>query len=214
MNPLSKTGRWVILGVAGAGLLGLGARAIKPQPPIELAAGTSVMVRLDHTLTTSANRSGETFSATLANPVIVGEKTVLPAGTPFQGQVLYAKPSGRLKGRGSLSVSLNSFELNGTRYPISTGSVTRVSGSHKKRNLLWIGGSSGAGALIGGLVGGGKGALIGTGAGAGGGTAGAALTGRKHAVMRAESALRFSLRAPVSLKAKDVKEANRSKKLS
>ena len=55
------------------------------------------------------------------------------------------------------------------------------------------------GALIGGLVGGGKGAAIGAGAGAAAGTGGAALTGEKNIEIPAETVFTFRLKAPAEL---------------
>ena len=72
------------------------------------------------------------------------------------------------------------MEWNGSEVPIDTNSITLTSADHKKRNLAWIGGSSAAGALIGGLLGGGKGALIGAGAGGGAGVGTAAATGKRQ----------------------------------
>jgi len=63
-----------------------------------------------------------------------------------------------------------------------------------------IGGGTGIGAVIGGLAGGGKGALIGGLAGAGAGTAASAYTGNKDVVIPSESAVTFTLTAPVSAK--------------
>jgi len=51
-----------------------------------------------------------------------------------------------------------------------------------------------AGALIGGLAGGGKGAAIGAGVGAAAGTGVAAATGKEEAIIPAESALTFTTR--------------------
>lgn len=96
-------------------------------------------------------------------------------------------------------VVLDSFERNGSRYDIHTTATARVSDSHKKRNIIGIGGGSGIGAAIGAIAGGGKGALIGAGAGAAAGTAGAAATGLKHVTIPAESLLTFRLGSAVRL---------------
>jgi hypothetical protein len=178
-------------------------QAAEPKPDTasersaRVPAGTAVRVRLDQALDTARNRAGDRFTASLATPVRVDEKVVLPKNTPFSGRVVSAKPSGRLRGRAYMALALDSFELDGKTYRIHTSSNSRASSSHKKRNLALIGGGSGLGALIGGIAGGGKGALIGAGAGAAAGTTGAAITGRKNVRLPAETVLSFVLREPV-----------------
>jgi len=92
---------------------------------------------------------------------------------------------------------LDSFERNGHRYPVATMAAGRVSGSHKRRNLVGIGGGAGTGATIGAIAGGGVGAAIGEGAGAAAGTVEAAVTGKKQVAIPAETVVRFTLGAPV-----------------
>lgn len=173
---------------------------ILPRTTYELPAGTVLAVRLDHQVDTARNRAGEAVTATLVEPVMLGDKVVLPKGTRFRGHVTAASPSGRLKGRGYVAVTLDSFEIGGVTYRVTTSSVSRSTGGHKKRNLAMIGGGGGAGALIGAIAGGGSGAAIGAAAGAAAGTAGAALTGKKHASIPAETILRFTLKEPLQIK--------------
>jgi hypothetical protein len=167
---------------------------------VQLPAGTVVRVRLNQTLDTAQNESGDRFEATLNAPVAVKGDVVIPKGTTFSGHVTTSRPSGRLKGRAYLGVALDSFELNGAKYRIATGTHTVASTAHKKRNLGFIGGGAGAGALIGALAGGGKGAAIGAGAGAAAGTAGAAATGKKNVRMAAETLLTFLLKSAVRVR--------------
>jgi len=174
--------------------------AASPPAEVALPVGTALRVHLGHTLDTARNRPGEKFSATLAAPLVLDGRTVLPKGTAFEGRVTSSAPSGRLKGRAHLGLKLESFELDGRRYTIATSSLHRVSGSHKKRNWLLIGGGSGTGAAIGALAGGGAGALIGAGAGAAAGTGGAFVTGRKNVRLPVESLLTFTLSQPVQVK--------------
>lgn len=179
--------------------------AVKPPTEPELVhlpAGTTLRVRLVQSIDTERNQAGDRFDATLVSPVMKNGKVILPKGTEFHGHVTSAKPSGRLRGRGYLSVTLDSFELKGQTYRAATSTRTQVTGDHKKRNLALIGGSSGLGALIGGLAGGGKGAAIGAGAGAAAGTTGAAVTGKKHARLPSETVLTFTLKAPVQVRGK------------
>jgi hypothetical protein len=165
-----------------------------PAPEVRLPAGTPLRVRIEQSLDTSRNHPGDHFQASLAAPVTVHGKVLLPAGTRFRGHVVSSESSGRLKGRGYMALSLDGFEWNGRTHPVATSAVSRVTASHNKRNLGLIGGGSGAGALIGGLAGGGKGALIGAGAGAAAGTAGAAATGKKNVHIPAETVFLFRVR--------------------
>ena len=156
-------------------------------------------VRLAETLDTTRNRTGDRFAATLDQPVTVDGNVVLPKGANLSGRVEASAPSGRLKGRAVMNLTLDSLEFNGKKYELKTSHVGRSSSSHKKRNLGFIGGGAGAGALIGGLAGGPAGAAIGAGAGAGAGTAAAAFTGKKNVRIPVETRLSFQLRAAVKL---------------
>jgi len=84
--------------------------------------------------------------------------------------------------------------------PVSTSAFRAKGKSHTKSNVTKIGGGSAAGALIGGLAGGGKGALIGTAAGAGAGTGVAAATGKEEAVVHAETAFTVSTTQTATVK--------------
>ena len=176
-----------------------GVDGTKAALPTTIPAGTLVRVRLDQAVNTQRNRSGDRFSATLDRPIQMGETMLVPKGTPFSGHVTASGASGRLKGRATLGVTLDSFELNGKSHKIETSSETRASAGHKKRNAVLIGGGAGLGAALGAMAGGGRGALIGAGAGAGAGTAGAAATGKENVAFPAETTLTFSLKSPVTI---------------
>ncbi len=170
-------------------------------PPVRaiIPSGTPLHVRVDESIGTRRNRTGDRFDATLSEPIEVNGRTMVPVGTVFYGHVTTAAASGRLRGRAALGLKLDSFRLNGRDYPVETTSVDRVSAAHKKRNGLLIGGGAGLGAAIGAIAGGPEGALIGAGAGAGAGTAGAAATGKRQVAIRAETPLRFTLRSSVEM---------------
>jgi hypothetical protein len=170
-----------------------------PRSSLVLQPGTSVRVRLAQTIDTKRNRAGDRFSATLDEPLVVGDRVAVPRGTPFEGHVVTSAESERFKGRAALALRLDSFTLRGVTYDVATNRPSRVSRGHKKHNWLWIGGGSGGGAAIGAIASGGTGALIGAGAGAAAGTVGAAFTGKRHVVLPVESPVTFALQAPVAV---------------
>ncbi len=161
--------------------------------------GTMLKVRLDDTLSSSSSRGGDTFEATLADPVAVGKTVVIPQGSKVVGQVVDATPSGHLETPAVLAVTLTSVQVGGKGYGLTTSTVGRRERSHKRHDAQWIAGGAAGGALLGALLGGGKGAAIGAGVGAGGGAAGAYTTGKKEVVLSSESLLRFRLEAPVTI---------------
>ncbi len=181
----------------------LGSRAqagARQSAEITIPAKTRIRVRLAESLDTRSSRPGQRFVAYLDEPIVSGDRVVVPKGASFNGRVIQSKKSGRLKGRAYLGVTLDSFLLHSATYSIATSSEIRTSGSHKKRNLAFIGGGSGSGAAIGAVAGGGIGALIGAGAGAAAGTTGAFITGGKNVRLPAETTLVFSLRSAVKVR--------------
>ena len=160
---------------------------------------TALHVRLNQAISTDRNKPGDHFTATVSEPVVVDNTTVVPKGAEVEGLVVDAERSGRLRGRARLELALQKVNVNGSEYPIRTTRASRVSGNHKKRNIAWIGGGGGAGAVIGAIAAGGKGALIGGPIGAGAGTAVAFATGRKNVHLPAESAMSFRLAEPVTI---------------
>jgi hypothetical protein len=159
-------------------------------------AGTVVSVRLGEALGSKISQSGQDFSATLAEPIVVEDKEVIPAGADAHGTVVDAKSLGRFKGAARLQIELTSIK----DYKVQTASVNRVAKGKGKRSAVMIGGGAGAGALIGALAGGGKGAAIGAIVGGGAGTAGAAFTGNKDIVLPAETVVSFKLLQPIEVK--------------
>lgn len=164
---------------------------------IVIPAGAPIAVRAGQTLDTARNRAGDRFVADLVEPVTVNNTVVLPRGARFSGRITESKPSGRLKGRGVLSVKLESFTFDGKTYRVQTLRQSWLTRSHRNRNLAWIGGGAGGGALVAGLAAGGPWTLAGAGIGAGAGLTTAVITGKKQVTIPAEAIIRFRLREPV-----------------
>lgn len=170
-----------------------------PPPPPVVPAGTVLTVRLSQGLSSKTSQTGQTFLAILAQPISVGGKPVLAAGSTVSGTVVTAKAKGKFKGEGQLDVKLTSITTSGHAYQIQTNVLSNAEKGKGKRTAATTGGGAAGGALIGGLAGGGKGAAIGAAVGAGAGLVGGAMTGNKQVEFPAESPLSFTLTQPVTV---------------
>jgi len=166
---------------------------------LSIPRGTPIYVRLQESISSRTAQAGQSFSAVLDEPLVVNGQTVAASGAQVSGHVIAARESGRLHNAGYLRLTLSSIMLNGKSVPMQTSSIFIQGGSYKKRNLAYIGGGTGGGAVIGALVGGGKGALIGSAIGAAGGTTAAYATGKKEVGFAAERRLGFRLSQPLNI---------------
>jgi hypothetical protein len=174
------------------------AQAPAPQP-IVVPQGTAIEVVLDQSLSSKTSSVGQSFFATVVDPVVVDGQEVIAKGAHARGTVTSAKAAGRFKGASELGLALRSVEVNGQRYEIRASTPELSRKGKGKRTGAMVGGGAGGGALIGGLAGGGKGALIGGLIGAGAGTGGAAFTGNRDVELPAETGLRFRLVKPLEI---------------
>ncbi|HKW17437.1 MAG TPA: hypothetical protein VJO35_08025 [Terriglobales bacterium] len=176
----------------------------QPAPPpaptaITIPAGKTLTIRLADEVGSKVSQPGQTFGGTLARAVMVDGQQAIPAGARVEGLVVEAKAMGHFAGGALLQLRLQSINVNGQELPLQTSTFTQTLKGKGKRTGVLAGGGAGLGALIGGLAGGGKGAAIGAAAGAGAGGAGAAYTGNKEIVLPAESAVAFTLKAPLKV---------------
>lgn len=169
-----------------------------PQP-IVIPAGTVFVVTTGQALSSKNSHAGQTFLATLAQPVSVEGRTAFPKGATASGTVVTAKTKGKIKGQGELALTLTSISTEGQTHQIQTNVLSSTVKGKGKRTAATTGGGAAGGALIGGLAGGGKGAGIGALVGATAGFVGGAFTGNKQIEIPAESPLSFTLTAPVTL---------------
>jgi len=168
--------------------------------PVTLPEGTVLTVRLNETVSSKSNNSGDKFTGTVEEPVEAEGKVVIPKGSEVTGTVTDAKPLGKIKGSASLRLVLNSVTVKDAKYDIETSAVARSLQGKGKRTAEIGGGGAALGGIIGGLAGGGKGAALGILAGGGAGVAGGAFTGNKDIVLPAETTLSFKLLKPVEVK--------------
>jgi hypothetical protein len=133
--------------------------------------GTTVVASLDTMLSTDLNHSGDAFTATMSEPIVVDGRTLMPSGSKIHGVLQDVEDSGRIKGRARMTLLYQSIvDPNGERYGISAVPLTLQAASSTSDDIEIIAAGTVLGAIVGGIADGGKGAAIGAGAGAGAGT--------------------------------------------
>jgi hypothetical protein len=175
--------------------------AVAPKP-IVVKAGNKIVITADESVSSKTSNSGDRFDASIAEPVVVGDRVVIPKGAKATGTVIDAKSAGKFKGNAAITVTLKTVTVRGEEYRLKTTEVTESGKGRGKRTAVGAGGGAAVGAIIGALAGGGKGAAIGAGAGAGAGTAGAAFTGDKDITISPETKLTFQLEEPLEVRKK------------
>ena len=175
--------------------------------PVTLPEGAALRIRTTNTLSTKTNQTGEKFSGSLEEPLVVEGSVIAPRGATVTGVIADSDPGGRVKGRARLGVRLTGIETTASgsnvAKEITTNTVWLEARATKGKDAAKIGIGAGVGALIGGLVGGGKGAAIGAGAGGGAGTGVVLATRGDPAVIPAESLLTFALASPLTVDVKN-----------
>ena len=139
-------------------------------PTAIIPNGTRLAVRLLSAVGSASSRAEQPVRGELAEPVRVGDVEVLPAATPLFGVVAGVQPSGKVRGRGTVTIRFDTIRGSDDAHAV-TLFYTRTAEPTKKRDAVTVAVPAAGGALVGAMLGGKKGAavggLIGAGAGAG-----------------------------------------------
>lgn len=160
---------------------------------VEIPAGTQLTVRMIDSVDSDVSRMGDTFRASIDEPVIVNGQTIISRGADVTARLVDDQKSGKIQGRTTLKLVLTSVTVNGRPVEISTQDVIKESSSRGARSAKVIGGTTALGAIIGGIAGGGRGAAIGAGSGAAVGTGAQEVTGGQRVRIPSETRLVFTL---------------------
>jgi outer membrane lipoprotein SlyB len=160
-----------------------------------IPAGTVVTVRMIDSIDSNATNAGETFRASLDEPLTVGSQTIAPKGGDTTVKVVRVQQSGRITGNEEISLVLSEIGVDGQRYAVKSNDAAVAAKSRGMQSAEVIGGTAVLGAIIGAIAGGGKGAAIGGAAGAGTGAAVQAIRGQRIQIP-SESKLDFTLSDP------------------
>jgi hypothetical protein len=167
---------------------------------IVVQPGTYITVRLGQPLSSDHNQPGDTFVATLAQPLVVDGIVVANRNQTVYGRVAEAEKAHSDR-PSRLALELTSVTLaDGTQMPLRSQLVNRQGGTTPVgQQVGTVAATTGVGAMIGGAVGYGAGAAAGAGIGAVAGLAGVLLTRNHATVVYPEAALTFAIQAPVTV---------------
>jgi len=143
-----------------------------PPPPTTavLPAGTNIEIRLTEAVSSATARAGDTFGAVLDRDLVVDGHLLAKAGSDLVGKVKQATPSGKVKGRATMSIEVVSINTGGKTHNLPTVPLSFQAEGSGKKDATKIGIATGVGTLIGAIAGGKKGAAIGAVVGGGAGT--------------------------------------------
>jgi len=165
----------------------------------ELPAGTVLTVRMIDPVDSQVNRMGETFRASIDEPVVVGSQQVIPRGADVVVKLVDDKESGKITGQTILTLDMVSVSVNGKVVDVNTQAVTKASASRGEKSGKVIGGTAVLGTIIGAIAGGGRGAAIGAASGAAVGTGAQVATKGQRVHIPSEARLTFTLEYPVRI---------------
>jgi hypothetical protein len=104
----------------------------------KLPEGTPIPIRLQTALSSASSHAGDTFSATLDEPVVVDGQTLIDRGTSVTGRVLEAKPSASPLAHplepGYLRIVLVSLNVGGRPVGIETSAIFAKGGTREGRH--------------------------------------------------------------------------------
>lgn len=161
-----------------------------------IPAGTVVTLRLIDPINSDQNSAGESFRASLDEPLVVNGQTIAPAGADATVQVVRVDQSGTISGREEIALVLSEIRAHGRTLKPETNHAEVAAKSRSRESAKVIGGTAVVGAIIGAIAGGGKGAAIGAASGAGAGVAIQAIRGQRIQVP-SETRLDFTLAQPL-----------------
>jgi hypothetical protein len=167
---------------------------------LTIRPGTYVTVRVDQWLSSDRNQQGDTFFASLAEPLVVDGVVVAQRGQTVRGRVTEAQKAGRVEGTSRLGIELTGLTLvDGQQVGIQSQMVVRNGQTSVGRDAGAVAGTTALGAIIGAGADYGRGAAIGAGAGAAAGIIGVLLTRGRPSEISPESMLTFQLETVVTV---------------
>ena len=161
---------------------------------------SQVSVRLIDSISTATNKAGDTFVASLAEPLVADGVTLFSKDTSVSGKIISLQEPGRVSGVASISLQLTEIQpRNGSPVALETQPLSETAKAEKKKDAAIIGGGTAIGTAIGAITGGKKGAAIGAIAGGGSSTGLDLATKGNQLSYPSETLMTFKLAEPLTV---------------
>lgn len=171
--------------------------ATAPVSGVQIPTGTPITVRMIDSVDSNVARLGQTFRASVDEPVMMNGQTVIPRGADALVKLVEDQQSGKFEGKTVLTLALTDITINGQTIDTTTSDVSQASSSRGARTAKVVGGATALGAIIGALAGGGRGAAIGAASGAAVGGGAQVVTKGQQVKIPSETRLNFTLQQPI-----------------
>jgi hypothetical protein len=159
-----------------------------------------VTIRVNEPLSSDHNKTGDPFTGTLIEPILLNGLLIARRGETVTGVVAEAQKAGRVSGLSHLKLELTGIQLaDGRQIQVKTKLINRRGDTSYGRDAFAIGATTATGAAIGAGVNGGVGAGVGAAAGLVVSTIGVMLTRGRPTVVYPETPLTFSMETPLTL---------------
>jgi len=176
----------------------------RPRSPrfeeLVLPAASVIGLQVETALSSERARIEDRVDARVTRDVMADGHVAIPAGSRVLGSVTLVDRGGKLKERARLGIRFHTLVLaDGSEVPLNTEPFYRDGDSPSGESAKKIGGAAAVGAILGGILGGGKGAVVGGTTGAAGGTAMVMAGDRNPATVNSGSIVTVRLSSPVTI---------------
>jgi hypothetical protein len=170
-----------------------------------IASGTSLSLRSNARVCTNTYTPGQTFTATVANPVTGTNGATIPAGATVNLEVTQVHTSGNMNDKILMEFAVRSVSFGGRTYPVSgsvaDANIERVRSTSRGDDTKKVVGGAVLGAIAGQILGRStKSTVVGAAAGAAAGAGAAAVTASYDGCLADGGALTVTLNSPLQVR--------------
>lgn len=167
---------------------------------VTLQPGTNLTIRLQQSVSTDRNRTGDKFLGTVDSPLIVNGFVLADRGATVSGQITKIKRARLLGGKSDLGLILTEITLtDGQRLRVETSPWEEKSAHNSIVDTPRIAAGAAVGAVVGALTGAAKGAGLVSGNAGGAGTGISSPANNRNLVLTTGARLTFQLARPVTI---------------